>query len=581
MLKSFRNRAADIFVVCVFFGFGAVAPAAAKSVLTDKNSVLQHVPDETPYIFASGTPLPDELLDELEPRFDEMLKAYQVFFREIFRNTMAEKSADMSIEEMQSTSALIDEIMTLFSIEGLRNAGFERNSALVVYGNGILPVFRIDLSDIDKFDAAIARMESAAGVSMKTAELDGVTYRYVGDEEARLIIGIFDGDAVFTIAPSMLDEDDLKVLVGLTPPKKNIAKSGKLLDIVNEYKFSEHYIGYVDTLQIANTFLDEPSGLNAVLLESAEYDTATLTDVCREEIREVAGIAPRMIIGYGEFSAEAMSGSVVVEMRKDIATGLTTLASLVPSLGIDPGGLFSFGMSFNVPAIIAFVEARLDAMEEDPYECEHFSELQAGVAKGRESLAQPLPPFITGMRGFNVIVDSLGDYDMASGLPPQKVDASVLVSMDDAQAMFMMGAMMSPDLAAVDLQPDGVPVPLALPQLQAIAESAYAAMGETVLAVAMGADAKTRVSAVLESDTVEPPSIISATVDAGKYYEFIAQRSMAEPDEEGAQNALSEPARAALRDAMLKVGEMYDRMIVDVRFTERGIEMESKVTLSD
>ena len=581
MLKTFRNRAAEIFVVCVLFGLGAVIPAAAKSALTDKNGVLQHVPDETPYIFASGTPLPDELLDELEPRFDEMLKAYQVFFREIFHNTMAENSADMSIEEMQRTAALVDEVMTLFSVAGLRNAGFERDSGLVVYGNGILPVFRIDLSDIGKFDAAIARIESAAGESMETAELDGVTYRYVGDEEARLIIGIFDGDAVFTIAPGMLDEDDLKVLVGLTPPKKNIARSGKLLDIVNEYDFSEHYIGYVDTLQIANMFLDEPSGLNAVLLESAEYDATTLTDVCREEIREVAGIAPRMIIGYGEVSAAAMSGSVVVEMRKDIATGLTTLASLVPGLGIDPGGLLSFGMSFNVPAIIAFVEARLDAMEEDPYECEHFSELQAGVAKGRESLAQPLPPFITGMRGFNVIVDSLGDYDMASGQPPQKVDASVLLSMDDAQATFMMGAMMSPELAAVDLQPDGVPVPLVLTQLQAIAQSAYAAMGETVLAISVGDDAKTRVSAVLESDTVEPPPFISATVDASKYYEFVAQSSMAEPDEEGAENALSEPARAALRDAMLKVGEMYDRMIVDVRFTERGIEMDSKVTLSD
>ena len=153
--------------------------------------------------------------------------------------------------------------------------------------------------------------------------------------------------------------------------------------------------------------------------------------------------------------------------------------------------------------------------------------------------------------------------------------------MDDAQATFMMGAMMSPELAAVDLQPDGVPVPLVLTQLQAIAQSAYAAMGETVLAISVGDDAKTRVSAVLESDTVEPPPFFSATVDAGKYYEFIAQRSMAEPDEEGAENALSEPARAALRDAMLKVGEMYDRMIVDVRFTERGIEMDSKVTLSD
>ncbi len=580
MLRTFRNRIGQCVVVFVIFGIAAVLPAAARSALTDESGVLQHVPDDTPYIFASGAPLPDELLDELEPRFDEMLKAYQVLLREIFRNSLAENSADMTVEGIQRTSALVDEVMTFFSIEGLRNAGIERESGLVLYGNGIVPVFRIDLGDADKFSAAIERMETAAGESMETAELDGNSYRYVGDEEARLIIGIFDGDAVFTIAPATLDDDALKLLLGLTPPKKNIARSGKLLQLVNEYDFSEHYIGYFDTLQMAIMFLDEPGGLNAVLLESAEYDAATLTDICREEIRDVAGIAPRIVVGYTEVSSDAMSGSMIVEMRKDIATGLSTLTSLVPGLGIDPGGLFSFGMSFNVPAIIAFIEARLDAMEADPFECEHFSELQAGVTKVRESLAQPLPPFITGMRGFNVIVDSLGDYDVASGQPPQQVDASVLLSMDDAQAMFMMGAMMSPELAAVDLQPDGVPVPLLLPQLQAIAQSAYAAMGETVLAVSMGTDSKTRVTEVLMSDSVEPPPVISATVDAAKYYEFIAQSSMAEPDEEGAENALSEPARIALRDAMLKVGEMYDRMIVDVRFTERGIEMDSKVTMS-
>lgn len=581
MLKCFGSWTARFLVVGIYAGIASLAPAAARSTLTDTDGVLQYVPDDTPYVFASGEPLPDELLDEIEPRVDEMLKAYQVFFREMLRNSMAQNSAEMSAEDMQRTTALIDEAMNMFSIEGLRNAGFERDSGLVLFGNGMLPVFRIDLDDADKFSAAIKRMEKAAGESMQTAELNGVSYRYVGDDEAHLIIGIFDGDAVFTIAPAALDDDALKVLVGLTPPKKSIAKSGKLLDIVKQYDFSEHYVAYLDTLQIVSTFLDEPSGLDAVLLESAEYDADLISDDCKAEIREVAGIAPRMVIGYGEVSADAMSGSMIIELREDIATGLSTLAAIVPGLGVDPGGLLSFGMSFDVPAIIAFAEARLTAMEEDPYECEHFNELQAGVAKGRESLAQPLPPFITGMRGFNVIVDSLGDYNMASGQPPQDVDASVLLSMDDAPAMFMMGAMMSPELAAVDLQPDGVPVPLLLPQIQAVAQSAYAAMGETVLAVSMGDEAKTRVTEVLASDAVEPPPIISASVDASTYYELIAQSVMVEPDEEGAENALSEPARISLRDAMLKVGEMYDRMLVDVRFTARGIEMDSKVTLSD
>ncbi len=581
MLKPFRIPTAQIFAVCLCLVIGFSGPVAARSPLTDKKGILQYVPADTPYIFATGKPLPDELLDRLEPRFDEMLKAYQVFFREIIRNSMAKNSGDMSAEDIQRLSAVIDELMTLFSIEGLRNAGFERNSGLVFFGNGMLPVLRIELSDPAKFDGVIERLEAAAGESMKTAELGGASYRYVGDEDGRLIIGVFAGDAVFTIAPGLLDEDQLKVLLGLTPPKKNIARSGRLLDIVKEYDFSEHYVGFIDNLRIASTFLDAPTGLDAVLHERSEYDAAAVSDVCREEIREFVGIAPRMVIGYGEVSAEQMSGSLIIEMRADIAQGLSTLSALVPGLGVDPGGLLSFGMSLNVPAVYAFAEARLDAMEADPFECEYFNELQAGVAKGRETLAQPLPPFISGMRGFNIIVDSLGDYDMASGVPPENVDGSVIFSMDDAQAMFMMGAMMSPDLAAVDLQPDGVPVPLALPQLQAIAKSVYAAMAETALVISVGSDARTRATSVLKADSIEPPLFMSASMDAGTYYELVSQSMMAEQDEEGNANALPESARIALRDAVLAMGKMYDRMAVDVRFTTRGIEMNSKVSLHE
>jgi len=581
MLKSFRISSAQVLAVCLCFAIGFAGPAAAKSALTDKKGILQYVPDNTPYILATGEPLPDELLDRMEPRFDEMLKAYQLFFREIIRNSMAKNSGDMSADDMQKTSAVVDEFMTLFSIEGLRNAGFERDSGLVFFGNGMLPVLRLELGDAAKFDGVIERLEAAAGETMKTAEIDGVTYRYVGDEEARLIIGVFSGDAVFTIAPAVLDEDQLKVLLGLTPPKKSIARSGRLLDIVKEYDFSEHYVGFIDNLRIASIFLGESAGLDAVLIESAEYDREAMSDVCKQEIREVIGVAPRMVFGYGEVSSEQLSGSLIVEMRADIAQGLSTLSALVPGLGIDPGGLLSFGMSLNIPAVYTFMEARLDAMEEDPFECEHFDELQAGVAKGRESLAQPLPPFISGMRGFNLIVDSLGDYDMSSGAPPENIDASVVLSMDDAQAVFMMGTMMSPDLAAVDLQPDGVPVPLALPQLQAIAKSAYAAMAQTALAVSLGSEARTRVMTVLNADSSEPAPIMSASMDASTYYELVSQSMMAEQDEEGVENPLPEAARIALRDAVLAMGKMYDRMVLDVRFTARGIEMNSKVSLHD
>lgn len=579
MLRFYRDRTAQILAVCICLVFGIAGPAAAKSALTDTSGILKYVPDDTPYVFATGDALPDDLLDFMEPQIDEVLKAYQVFFREIFRGAMTKNSADMSIEDIQKYSAIVDELANLLSIEGIRNAGIERHTAMVVFGNGLLPVIRIELADPAKFEAVIKRLEAAAGDSMKTGQVDGTTYRYAGDDEAQIIIGVFEGDAVFAFAPANLDDEQIKVVVGLTPPATSIVETGRLLKISKEYGFSEYYIGFIDNLRIAAVFLEKPAGMNAVLLESVEYNFEDVSKTCRSEILDVVAIAPRMVVGYGEINMQQMNAKMVIELRDDIAKGMSTLSALVPGLGIDAGGLLSFGMSLNVPALYAFAEARLDAIEADPFECEYFAEIQAGVAAGRAALEQSLPPFVTGLRGFKADIESLGDYELGSDEPPDDINASLVVAMEDAEAAYLMGTMMSADLATVDLQPDGVPVPLALPQLQAVAKAAYAAMTENALAIAIGSESRTRVSEVISASSIEPPPIMSVSVDATAYYALIAKSMMEEQDEEGEENPLPEAARIALSDAMKSMGAMYDRVLMDVQFTSRGIEISSSVTL--
>ena len=579
MLRFYRDRTAQILAVCFCLVFGIAGAAAAKSALTDTSGILKYVPDDTPYVFATGDALPDDLLDFMEPQIDEVLKAYQVFFREIFRGAMTKNSADMSIEDIQKYSTIVDELANFLSIEGIRNVGIERHAAMVVFGNGLLPVIRIELADPAKFETVIKRLEAAAGDSMKTGEVGGTTYRYAGDDEAQIIIGVFEGDAVFALAPANVDEDRLKAIVGLTPPATSIAETGRLLKISKEYGFSEYYIGFIDNLRIAAVFLEKPAGMNAVLLESVEYNFEDVSKTCRSEILDVVAIAPRMVVGYGEINMQQMNAKMVIELRDDIAKGMSTLSALVPGLGIDAGGLLSFGMSLNVPALYAFAEARLDAIEADPFECEYFAEIQAGVAAGRAALEQSLPPFVTGLRGFKADIESLGDYELGSDEPPDDINASLVVAMEDAEAAYLMGTMMSADLATVDLQPDGVPVPLALPQLQAVAKAAYAAMTENALAIAIGSESRTRVSEVISASSIEPPPIMSVSVDATAYYALIAKSMMEEQDEEGEENPLPEAARIALSDAMKSMGAMYDRVLMDVQFTSRGIEISSSVTL--
>ena len=572
-------RRAGALIVLIFIGLGACKKGGSGDEFAAEDSLLRFVPADTPYLFATGAPLPDDLLDKLEPRIDKVLQSYQVVVREIFRSAIAKNTEAGDPGELARMSAIVDELTTLLSIDGMRSAGFERDSSVVFFGNGLLPVMRISLSDPGLFDAAIARIEEAAEASLDTGEIDGKAYRYVGDDEGSLVIATLDDNAVFAFVPAAFGDAEKRQLLGLTLPAKNISTTSILADITSTYDFTAHYVGFVDTQRIASAFIDGPTGLDVALFDAMDGETPEVSAVCKQEVREVVGIMPRLVFGYDEVSEDAMSGTFVFELREDIANGLLPISALVPGLGVDAGGLLSMGFSFNLLEIRKFYEGRLDAMEKDPYECEYFAELQAGVAKGREILNQPIPPFVYSMRGFNAIVDDIGDFDLASNRPPEDIDASLVFAMDDAQTMVAMGAMFSPELANLNLQPDGKAVLLDLAQVKATGKEVYAAMIEDALALSVGADAENRVTTVLNAKSATPAPVFSMSMDAGRYYSLIGETMVLEQDEESAE--LSLEAREALRDAMLAIGELYDRMAVDLRFTAHGAEFESRVTLKD
>ena len=272
-------------------------------------SLLQFVPADTPYLFANPEPLPDDVLDQLEPRFDEMLKAYANVIRTVVDAELekAEEEGSTEKDEAARMDALGAEFSSLMTIEGLRSAGIGRESTMVFYGDGLLPVLRMRLTDKALMENTISRLEEKAGAKMATALVGKQSYRYAGDDEGQIVLALIENDLVVTLLPANHTEDLLKSALGLTKPKKSIADSGELHDIAVENNFQNNYLLLVDATRIAATFLDEQSGSNAELLALMEFDPSTITDVCKAEIRELAAIAPRMIAGYTEFSTEQVS----------------------------------------------------------------------------------------------------------------------------------------------------------------------------------------------------------------------------------------------------------------------------------
>ncbi len=581
MFRNLSNKLVFAAVVTVV-SLVACGDSEEKSsvAIAAAGSLLNYVPADSPYVFASLAPLPDDVMDKLEPKIDRILQSYEILLQEfVVMASEKAKAEGKDDEDAQKAIAVMGELSSLMSVEGLRGAGFESDSRAVFYGNGVLPVLRVEVSDGALFEAALTRIEESAGQKMEVASISGSSVRYVEHEEIKVLVSILDQQVVISVAPSSFSDAQLSSLLGLTTPKSNISQSGVLQSISSQYGFEDYFVGFIDVVQLAKTFTGDASGLDADLI-ALTGSTDDMSDVCRTEIRSIAGIAPRMVMGYTDISSDQFDSEVIIELRDDIAAGLKTWPAAVPGLGGDPGGLMAFGMSVDLMAVRKFYEAQLDALDDNPLQCEDLAVIQAGVAQGRAALQQPAPPMVYDFRGFVATIHDIEGLDMATKTPPTSVDGQFLLAMNNAPALVSLGTMMSPELAGLNLEADGEPVLLDLPQAQMMGGDIYVAMTDDAVAMSVGDGAEADLGSMLSAKAADNGTFFSFSMDAARYYSFIAE-AMASAEADDDKNPMSPKFHAAMQDMMLAIADIYDRMSVDMRFTDVGIEIGSTVTLGD
>jgi hypothetical protein len=578
MLQLVQARQFILLGVCAL-GIAACGKSAderqAASPLSDTDGLLGYVPADTPYVFGALEPPPDEFMDKIEPKVDRLLAAYAEMLR--ISVDSAQQQDDDNSAESDTVRGVVDDLRSLMSLQGLREAGVARDSTAIVYGNGLLPVLRFTLSDASLFEDTVARIEEQAGEPLPVAQVDDTPYRYVEDDGVRVIIATIGDHLVMTVAPDTLDDAALARLLGLTMPGRNIAQSGKLREIADEYGYLHEYVGLIDTVRLAETFIDQPEGLDALLLDIAGYDAGTLSDSCKAEFRSLARVAPRVVSGYEEVSAGMIRSVTVVELRDDIAAELTRFTAPVPGLGQAYDKLFSFGMSLNVAAMRSFFDSHVAALAVDPWACEHLAGFQEGLLSARErALAQPVPPIVYDFHGFLAVVDELQGFDIDKRQPPREIDASFLLAIDNAQGLLALGQAMIPQLAATAIEPDGKAHRIDLAEGEAGVESAWVALTESAVAVSVSENGAAVLPAMLRSAPGTPPPFVSMGLDGTKYYTALGEAMRESDDEE-----LSEEMRDALSDVLDVAAEFYERLQVDVNFTARGIEIDTDMILAD
>lgn len=566
----------------VFAAFAMLAACnqetADSNAFSDNDGLLKYVPTDTPYVFAALAPTPDDVREKIEPRMEELLQAYQVLLRAAIQEGMNESADDGEVdpETADRVEAVFNKLTSMLSVAELKAAGFGDDARAAIYGIGVLPVFRVTLEDSDAFEAKLAEIEAEAGEKMTVAEIDGQSYRVGGDEEVSIVIAIHDGHALFSLLPAGLSEDAMREVLGMKLPATSIAKSGRLQALADKYNYTPYGAGFVDFVSLADMFLTEQQGANAEVLGMLDFDAGQFSDVCKAEFREMAAVAPRLVSGYTSLNAEAFESNTVLELRRDIADGLATLTAPVPGLGKDPGGMVSMGASIDLLAAREFYSARLDALEEDPYECELLAQTEAVVMQGRAMLEQPVPPMVYGVKGFLANISNVAGLDVATKQPPTSIDAQFLLASDNAPGLVAMGSMFSPELAMLGLEPNGEAVRFESPMLQPPVDNVFVAMTDSAVALSVGDGGEAVLPGMLSAAPGAPQPFFSMHMDAGRYYSFIGEATQLQDDGE-----VSAEMSQAVSDLMQALSGLIDRISMNVLFTDRGVEFPTVTTLAD
>ena len=100
--------------------------------------LLGYIPADTAYAFATLSPLPDDVLDKLEPRLNEILITYQSVLREAVASGAGDDQ-EMSDEARAALEGFVDELAGLMSIDGMRGAGIARDSMGLVCAEANAP----------------------------------------------------------------------------------------------------------------------------------------------------------------------------------------------------------------------------------------------------------------------------------------------------------------------------------------------------------------------------------------------------------------------------------------------------------
>jgi len=415
-------------VLCAVVAAACGGAASRPTSLTGAD-ILRVVPADTPYVYAALEPLPaayvDQAMRDGRPELERRAKDLDAVARDSRAGALAR--------------TLVRELLSHDSPAGLAEIGVATGrGAWVVYGIGLAPALRVELSAPDRMAAFLDGVVAKSGVSVATEMSGNHRYRVLRDAASGLALAwAIDGGAlVATVASSAKLAEVLPQLFADRLPARSLADTDAVRALARAYGFKSLQVLAIDLPRLVGALAD------AIPADAA----------CRGELAAIAGEAPRIVAGFEELSPAHDRVRVTVELSLRLCKLLAGLRAPAAGVGLPLGSaLARIGLAGDVKAAADVARLWAAAVRANPYRCPFLSGLNRDAGDLWGELAAPLPEWLAPLRGASAVIY---DADFTN------VRGYVLVTAADPLQVVGTLIAMIPSLRGASLPPDGTPVPL-------------------------------------------------------------------------------------------------------------------------
>ncbi len=560
---------------------------------------IDYVPSDTPYLITSLVPMPTAAYDRMKRNSSQMIELFKAAAKQGSLRTFSagepEKAEDaakrVEAEQVINFFAELGEIYT--SDEASLKAGFKPQARFAIYGIGLVPVLRMEISDAAKARVTIANtmnkiIEFNKKYDTKTpAKKRGSEFSYtrnalrsgeifrLGTEKIQPII-VIEGDQLVL---SMLPRDAKAELVNMLFPATAVGAktvTAKLSAIQKQYGLNGYALGFVEFAPLANMYMGNANNLEAALWAAGHDEKMpTATPVCKGEMLSAISHMPRAVMGYTEMSDLEMTAKVVLEVEPDIANQLTSTVVPMPAYG--KGDAFKMAFATDPLKAMNVMRVQADKVIAKPYTCPELLNWNEAAVKLKESMANPMLGMAVMVKGFGFSVDDI-KMDLNLEKPkPGGASGNVAIFTDQPEAVLGMVQGYLTALANTKPEIGGNPVKLdpsffaSVPADTLSVNEGYAAMSPNMLILGVGKNRLAELTALQAA-----PSSKNGEFFELSYGGTLMQMGLASMEE--AKLALPATDRESY-EQMLKIQKVilaqFEALSSTMAFTKNGVEIVS------